>query len=304
MVQLHPIQWIIHRMICRPWLLILFCLCISGALANSSAQSASSTKPQTQPPAKTLPEAPVTAARIDDAETLQSLLERLRAVRRQAQVEKEAWAREQGDLKIMLAQMAARQTALGDQCDRIQQSVDALKADLKTEARKKEVLDQQLDLVRTWLTHRIGQFKQILNDHPLLGDAGIRQAAARMAGKTDAGQDPSRLAADFWALVLKTAAQAVRTSLYAEEMLVGGKEREVTVLKLGAACAIFITHDETRCGLADVVDGAIVWKVLSTDFLADVRQAMQVSRKAVPAEVIKVPVPVSRVVKEKDGEKP
>ncbi len=228
-----------------------------------------------------------------DVERLQALLRELRELKTQLQKEKKSWESEKHQIALLLKQYKARAKEREMASDRLQGKVDALTAELDREKQKLAERQKRLDQIRKWTLQVHEALAGRFSENPFLGNKEVRKKLEELPKRTISASD---LQAVFWNLLLKTASLGAAPRVYKKEILVSGVNREVTVLRLGAACEVFLTLDETTCGAAEVSDGRLLWKVLPAPYLDSVKLAVDVARKEVPAELIAVPFLRSRLV--------
>jgi chromosome segregation ATPase len=220
-------------------------------------------------------------------EELETLLKELRELRTLEQREREAWEREKGELELLLSQRRAR---LAEQKERNEDTRSRLEKDtakLKEARAERAVLRDREKAYRTWRKRALAAVEAELARNPLAAGEEVNQRLAA-AGRTGLLSDDM---ARFWNLALAVAARGVSARVETEEIEIAGEVRAVTVLRLGATAAVFLTPDGTRCGHAVVRDGTIVWEYLPAAHASAVAAAIRVARKDAPAAIVTVPVP-------------
>ncbi len=232
--------------------------------------------------------APGTAKPAATVKELEALLQELRELRTHEEQERTAWAREKAELELLLSQRTARLGEITARRDAARSRLKTVTESLHEKTEDLAGLQGRTRRARQWMGAACETVSEALARNPLLGDAETRR---RLADSVDPESLLSDSAARFWNVLLRIAALGVHAAVAAEEIELAGDVREVTVLRLGATGAVFLTRDKTRCGFAEIRDGALVWTVLPGTYREAIDLAIEVVRADVPATIVTVPFP-------------
>ena len=82
---------------------------------------------------------------------------------------------------------------------------------------------------------------------------------------------------------------------YTAELALDGKVRTVELLRVGRIVLIYQTRDRSEAGVWDQQSHS--WKPLSSDYRSAVRQGLQIARKQVAPDLLRLPVPAPEPVR-------
>ena len=224
----------------------------------------------------------------EDVDSLLALLGELRELRTAAQREESQWQAEKSAAERVLRQRTGRLKQARRRTASLRVRLKEADASLKGIKDHLSGLEARRTAVRKWIGKGIAAIREKLSLLPLLagGDIGERLRAAAAEG-----QPLGDVAGQFWNSMLAIAVRGVETEVGLREIALAGQKREVTVLRLGAVGAVFITKDNKLCGMAQVRGDELVWQQLPEEYLRAVRSAIRVARKEAPAQIVMPPLP-------------
>ena len=227
------------------------------------------------------------AADADSVEVLQALLRELRELRQTKYALREQWQQEKRGIEQMIRVDRARLETARPTLAATAKRAAELAQDVASATKEKAAAEQRLAAVSASLQASAARWRTAAASSTILMGQDFLTDLAEAA----APRAPPDMLRDYLHLLLETAQAGAGAETRLATITLAGKQHSGEVLRLGGALELFVSADDKHCGYRASRAASGEWLALPPASAKDVRQAMRVVNKELPARLVTVPVP-------------